>query len=133
MSEKHCIHYSSFGGMKCALGIDIDRNFRPRAPCWTGNKPPESSGICPQFMAPTPEQLAERQRQGDEAVERGLTALVAIEQCEKVHGLVLDRPGAISCPCCCAEDALRFVRSKRSLVAKCITPKCVEFRGSSRR
>jgi hypothetical protein len=138
MSEKHCVHYSYVGGRDgggpvCAVKIDIRANFRPLWPCISGSTPPESSAKCPQFLAPTVEQLAEQQRQGDEAVNRGFTALRAIEQWEKAHGVVLDKAVAISCPCCYVEDALRFVRSIRHLVAKCSTPKCVEFRGSSRR
>lgn len=131
MSERHCIHYGRKDGEPdCALGIDIRQNFRPRYPCWTGNKPPESSAMCPQFMAPTPEQLAEAARKGNDAVARMFAGIAAVEQWEKAHGVVLNKVIAISCPCCTMEDALRFVRSKRHLVAKCDTPNCVEFRGS---
>lgn len=133
MSEKHCIHYSSFGGMKCALGIDIERNFRPRAPCWTGNSPPESSAKCPQFMAPTPEQLAEQERRADASFERFGRALPVVMRWldEQTKPHVAPMAGEIQCPCC--STSLRIRVDTFHVYAQCQTPDCVVFRGSRRR
>lgn len=137
MTANHCEHYSyqsspEGGGPVCAVGIDIHATFRPCWPCFTGNRLPASSATCDKFLAPTPEQLAERERHGEESAARILKAVDAIEQWEKAHGTVLGKIICISCPCCCAEDGLRFVRDRYHLTAQCETPQCVKFRGSCR-
>lgn len=133
MNPRHCIHYDVAAGGEpvCAIGIDIRARFTPRWPCWTGNDPAECSARCAEFRAPTPEQVAERERQSYRATARMLTALVAITEYERGAGEILNQPRTLVCPCCQAE--LKFLRAKHHLYAKCATPQCVEFRGNCRR
>lgn len=59
------------------------------------------------------------------AVGRLLEGVRAVEQWEKVHGEALDQPRAISCPCCFAEDALRYTRTRNHLYLECTTKGCI--------
>lgn len=134
MGEAHCEHYAypAGEGPRCARGIDIERRFKPRWPCWTANTPPAASAVCPFFLAPTAEQLAERKRKGDEAMARMLTALGAIEEWERAQPKKRPLRGTIECPCC-KGPKLDVLVTTSHLYATCQTPECVNFRGNRRR
>lgn len=68
------------------------------------------------------------------AAARAVTAAHSIEQWEKAHGRILDKPIRISCPNCCGEAALKFARSRHHLYFECVTEGCLPIvRGSYRR
>lgn len=81
--------------------------------------------------APVPKDESDREFAA--AVEQVLKATKAIDEWERAHGKILDKPIRIACPCCSMEEALRFVRTRYHLYVECETPKCLPpFRGSTR-
>lgn len=77
--------------------------------------------------------MTDAEKEADAEIERVLKATRAIDEWEKVHGVRFDVATVISCPCCCVEDALKFLRQRAHLYVQCGTPNCVpQFRGSTR-
>jgi hypothetical protein len=65
---------------------------------------------------------------------RAITAATAIEQWEKAHGRIFDKPIRISCPNCAGEAALKFARSQHHLYFECTTADCLPIvRGNYRK
>lgn len=65
---------------------------------------------------------------------RAITAVTAVEQWEKAHGRILDKPIRISCPNCCGEATLKFARSRHHLYVECVTEGCLPIvRGNYRK
>lgn len=129
MRAETCIHYrGSFAEKICDRGIDVNARFQPRWPCWTGNKPPESSAVCPFFEAPTAEKIAVHKAKSTAAIQRMLTANMAI--CVWEDGQPKERPlrGTITCPNCGLP--MEVLITDRHIYAECETKECTTFRGS---
>jgi hypothetical protein len=135
MHAGHCLHYtgqifSDEGGALCTQGVNVRATFKPplfSGPCCNGNAGVDGEQ-CPKFLAPTPEQLAEHERESVAAIKRMLEANAAIREWEKVNGQAGRDISTIPCPTC--GTTLRFCRTANHLYAECATPKCVKFRGN---
>lgn len=129
MRAETCIHYAGCLEDKiCRRGIDVRARFQPKWPCWTGNKPPESSGICPFFEAPTAEQISAHKDKSTAAIHRMLAANLAIEQWEATQSNERPLRGTITCPNCGLP--MEVLISERRVYAQCETKECSTFSGS---
>ena len=129
MSEIHCKHYRYPANdcETCGAGVVIRATFKTPWPCYGANKVPPSSHACDKFVAYTPEELAERKREGDAAIQRMLAANQAVGDYEEEHG-ASNVVRTIPCPTC--QQPLKFARSARHRYVECETPKCTSFRGT---
>jgi hypothetical protein len=130
MTPGNCIHRSLLpGGMAqlCAVGHNIrgmvggpDLGWVTRMPCNTMSPRRGPKSDCSDFLAPTPEQLAEHEKE----MEAAFVAIVA------ARDLIIDDgrgKGEVDCPKCGGRLYFARAASNGHISARCKTADCLSF------
>lgn len=113
MMKGWCVHFTGIQNKKCKLDIEYQES---NLPCCKKDHSDEL--YCEKYTEPTDEQLAEREIEIKECIDRARLAEIAIREFGELEG-------AIECPNC--SEILHFAITYGHIHAECETDGCVYF------
>lgn len=136
MNPGSCIHFTGVQHKKCKLGYVYDSLTKP-LPCmrsYTVHWPKERRGQqepckhtdCKDYLAPTPEQLAEDEKRIKAAMDRMLRVNAGIAEWRKAHK-GKSAQNVIECPECKGRLHLSIAAYNGHVHGRCETAGCVSW------
>jgi hypothetical protein len=142
MNPGSCIHFTGIQHKACKLGYEYDKLDRP-LPCIrsykvhfskerSGEQEPCKHSACHDYLAPTPEQIAEHERLITEALERHAKAAGPVSEWRKAQGWSKNNrvaaTGKVPCNACGkGEIHLSMAAYNGHVWGRCTTDGCVSW------